>query len=70
MNMGAVCVKIGVTTVHDLLKLIKPYFVYNALFSIQCRIIESVDSISRDGPDTPLYVIHYKKRNDSEQVSF
>ena len=24
-------------------------------------IIESVDSISRDGPDTPIYIIHYKK---------
>ena len=23
-------------------------------------IIESVDSISRDGPDTPIYAIHYK----------
>ena len=26
-------------------------------------IIESVDSISRDGPDTPIYVIHYKSPN-------
>ena len=24
-------------------------------------IIESVDSISKDGPDTPIYVIHYKE---------
>ena len=32
-------------------------------------IIESVDSISRDGPDTPIYVIHYKKPKISEQVS-
>ena len=31
-------------------------------------IIESIDSISRDGPDTPIYIIHYKKRNNSEQV--
>ena len=32
-------------------------------------IIELVDSISRDGPDTPiLYIVHYKKRNNSEQV--
>ena len=23
-------------------------------------IIESVDSINRDDPDTPIYVIHYK----------
>ena len=29
-------------------------------------IIESVDSISRDGPDTPIYIIHYKKRNISD----
>ena len=28
-------------------------------------IIESVDSISRDGPDTPIYTIHYKKLNNS-----
>ena len=33
-------------------------------------IIESVDSISRDGPDTPIYIIHYKKRNNSEQENF
>ena len=33
-------------------------------------IIESVDSISRDGPDTPTYIIHYKKRNNSEQENF
>ena len=33
-------------------------------------IIESVDSISRDGPDTPIYIIHYKKRNNSEQEKF
>ena len=30
-------------------------------------IIESVDSISWDGTDTPIYVIHYKK---SEQLNF
>ena len=30
---------------------------YIAFYSI----IESVDSISRDGPDTPIYIIHYKK---------
>ena len=33
-------------------------------------IIESVDSISRDGPDTPIYIIHYKKQNNSEQENF
>ena len=32
------------------------------------HIIELVDSISRDGPDTPKYVIHYKKPNYSIQV--
>ena len=32
-------------------------------------IIESVDSISRDGTDTPIYVIHYKKPKISKQVS-
>ena len=35
----------------------------------QRSIIESVDSISRDGPDTSIYVIHYKKSKISEQVS-
>ena len=30
--------------------------------------VKSVDSISRDGPDTPIYIIHYKKQNNSEQV--
>ena len=29
-------------------------------------IIESVDSISRDGPDTPIYVIHYKMPKNSD----
>ena len=29
-----------------------------------CNIVESVDSISRDGTDTPiLYVIHYKTQH-------
>ena len=32
-------------------------------------IIESVDSISRDGLDTPIYVIHYKKPKISELVN-
>ena len=36
----------------------------------QIVIIESVDSISRDGPDTPIYIIHDKKRNNSEQENF
>ena len=41
------------------------------LFTVEAYygiIIESVDSISRDGPDTPIYIIHYKKQNNSEQV--
>ena len=54
----------------------------NSLASIKCSavkvspissdIIESVDSISRDGPDTPiiLYIIHYKKPNNSITVNF
>ena len=34
-------------------------------------IIESVDSISRDGPDCPYnYVIHYKIENISVYVQF
>ena len=37
---------------------------------VNITIIESVDSISRDGPDTPIYIIHYKKRNNSEQENF
>ena len=32
-------------------------------------IIESVDSISRDGPDTPIYVMQNKLEN-SVQVVF
>ena len=34
--------------------------------------IESVDSmsISRDGPDMYIYVIHYKTQNISEQGNF
>ena len=31
-------------------------------------IIESVDSISRDGPDTPIHVLHIKKPNDFIQI--
>ena len=29
-----------------------------------------VDSISMDGPDIHIYVIHYKKAKKSEQVNF
>ena len=32
-------------------------------------IIESVDSISRDGMDTSIYIIHYKHPNISEQIT-
>ena len=31
-------------------------------------IIESVDSISRDGLDTPTYIIHCKNSNNSVQL--
>ena len=41
------------------------------IFPYVIIIIQSVDSISRDGPDTPIYnIIHYKKRNSSEQEKF
>ena len=30
--------------------------------------IESVDSISRAGPDTPICIIHYKNCNNSVQL--
>ena len=33
-------------------------------------IIESVDSISRDGPDAPIYVIHYKSLKNSALVNY
>ena len=38
--------------------------------TILLLIIESVDSISRDGPDIAIYVIHYKNENNSEQLKF
>ena len=37
---------------------------------ISVIIIESVDSTSRDGPDTPIYAIHYKKPKNSDQFDF
>ena len=49
---------------------------YDIVYCIVCiqlccqKHIESVDSISRDGPDTPIYVIHYIKPKISEQVKF
>ena len=33
-------------------------------------ITESIDSISRDGLDTYIYIIHYKTPSISEQVNF
>ena len=33
-------------------------------------IIESVDSISRDGPDTSIYVIHYKSPKNSALINY
>ena len=33
-------------------------------------MIESVYSISRDGPDTPIYVIQNKKPKHSVQICF
>ena len=38
--------------------------------SLEHLIIESVDSISRDGPDTPIYVIQHKNLKNSAQVRF
>ena len=33
-----------------------------------CVIVESVDSVSRDGMETPIYIIHDKHPNISKQV--
>ena len=44
--------------------------IMSSLFLVMLFIIESVDSISRDGPDTPTYVIHYKKLNNSDSFDF
>ena len=40
------------------------YIGSNRYLAGRFSIIESVDSISRDGPDTPIYVIHYKRPNN------
>ena len=47
-------------------------YIYSAsiLYVGGVLIIESVDSISRDGPDTPIYIIHYKKQNNLKEVKF
>ena len=42
----------------------------NIYIYIYIYIIESVDSISRNGPDTPIYAIHYKKPKNSDQFDF
>ena len=39
----------------------------NRSCSIQ-HIMESVDSVGRDGPDMVIYVVHYKRLNVSEDV--
>ena len=48
------------------------YYKISVNQDLQTIIIESVDSISRDGPDMYiiLYVIHYRIPNVSEQVNF
>ena len=38
--------------------------------NVSASIIESVDSISRVGPDKPIYVIQYKKLKNSAQIRF
>jgi hypothetical protein len=43
--------------------------VLNKIHCTRFVIMESVDSRSRDGPDM-IYVIHYKKVNNSEQLKF
>ena len=43
-------------------------FVYTLHESM--HIIVSVDSISRDGPDTPICVIQYKNCDTSVQLKF
>ena len=46
------------------------FLLYNIIIIIIHKvIIESVDSISRDGMDTPIYVIRYKHPNISKQVT-
>ena len=42
---------------------------YYVVLHINIIIIESVDSISRDSLDTPIYIIHYKRRNNLEQIN-
>ena len=42
--------------------------IHNSNFIIV--IIESVDSIGRDDPNTPYYIMHYKNVNNSKTVHF
>ena len=44
------------------LKSVPWHYYYNNYYD---GIIESVDSISRDGPDTPIYVMHNKTPKSS-----
>ena len=44
------------------------FFFFLLLYNI--IIIESVDSISRDGPDTPIYIIHYKSLKISTLINY
>ena len=37
---------------------------------MESGIIESLDSISRDGPDTPIYAIQHKNLKNSAQVKY
>ena len=50
------------------------HHMHYSTLELQCQnhihIIESVDSISRDGPDTPIYLIQHKNLKNSAQVRF
>ena len=65
---------IGVQLPWKLAGVAKQYFCsesgYKSIIASLCNnlavyIIESVDSISRDSPDSPIDAIHYKRRNIS-----
>ena len=45
---------------RQLLSVYSTVVVVVAMITYLVTIMESVDSISRDGPDTPIYVIHNK----------
>ena len=60
----------GLLYKHNIIGMhLKPYLSYNSVSSF-AYIIESVDSISRDGPDTPIYVIHYKSLRNSTLINY